>query len=528
MFDPDWELIMETPERLAKLRQMFPMPEEVFDAATKADPTAIVQDGHVVKAGIYTQWLLGLWKKLSKSPNHRALDRYTEDLDKIAEDLALYHKFKAKIDPQALGGKDPKNIFNIPDDAALNELVKGFQKNEPEQQGTGGSVKIYNANGAQVVVPLTYKASCKYGAGTRWCTAMNSTDSHFNSYTRQGPLFIAILRNSPDMTPEQQDWLGREGDAKYQFHFGLHSVQAMDANDRGITVDRFFKAFPELGQAMLKYYSSGGVDFGVEGDFEIDYQIIDQIERSVSRDTWAQKKLESGNLRDVPAEVVFAALRDAKLSPTDPRLSSLAKWYKFYPDAVEITIDPEDLGDMLGSWEKGYFLQYFVAGDGPTDYEVQESPDDLFNELDRLNQEKVRQLGADQEYIVDGEIDWDSEFGARLAQALTDAARWAMESAEYKGWQTAYIQAFERVLGGRLKWEPENQEFEWMTSYEAAERVASQMRDEALPSPLEDFPTEVIKGWFANDDVRVPKNVDTYYSAVEFNKLFKDALADAF
>ena len=30
-----------------------------------------------------------------------------------------------------------------------------------------------------MLIPLTYQASCKYGANTQWCVASRDTDTHF-------------------------------------------------------------------------------------------------------------------------------------------------------------------------------------------------------------------------------------------------------------------------------------------------------------------------------------------------------------
>lgn len=57
-------------------------------------------------------------------------------------------------------------------------------------------VKIYDTDEWLVVVPLTHRASCKYGAYTSWCVAVPSNDSHFNRYIKNGILFYCLNKKN--------------------------------------------------------------------------------------------------------------------------------------------------------------------------------------------------------------------------------------------------------------------------------------------------------------------------------------------
>ncbi len=56
-------------------------------------------------------------------------------------------------------------------------------------------VKLYEDDKILVVVPLTHKSSCKYGAHTTWCTATPSNDENFNDYFENGILVYFIIRS---------------------------------------------------------------------------------------------------------------------------------------------------------------------------------------------------------------------------------------------------------------------------------------------------------------------------------------------
>lgn len=56
--------------------------------------------------------------------------------------------------------------------------------------------KVYEDSEWIVLRPLTYNASLKYGASTKWCTAMQSDDSYYKKYTNRGILIYNINRKT--------------------------------------------------------------------------------------------------------------------------------------------------------------------------------------------------------------------------------------------------------------------------------------------------------------------------------------------
>jgi hypothetical protein len=95
---------------------------------------------------------------------------------------------------------------------------KGVSKTEKFK-----NLKIMDVEGYSVyMIPKgrkdLYPTSCELGSGTEWCTATGNTDSMFNSYIKDGPLFIFIDNSNPKN--------------KYQVSF--ESQQYMDRNDNPI------------------------------------------------------------------------------------------------------------------------------------------------------------------------------------------------------------------------------------------------------------------------------------------------------
>lgn len=72
-----------------------------------------------------------------------------------------------------------KSVKNSEEKIKLKELEKQINK-------------IYEDDEWLILIPLTYESSVKYGYNTKWCTASESTDLQFKSYTKDGILIYII------------------------------------------------------------------------------------------------------------------------------------------------------------------------------------------------------------------------------------------------------------------------------------------------------------------------------------------------
>jgi hypothetical protein len=107
------------------------------------------------------------------------------------------------------------------------EIANSEQKDPSQQKGVAKTNKysefhMGNVDGFDVYkLPKgrtdLYNTSCELGTGTEWCTATGKTDTHFNQYIKDGPLFIFIKPGS---------------DEKYQFSYETNSY--MDKDDQSI------------------------------------------------------------------------------------------------------------------------------------------------------------------------------------------------------------------------------------------------------------------------------------------------------
>jgi hypothetical protein len=93
---------------------------------------------------------------------------------------------------------------------------------------------LYEGKYGKLIIPLTIESSCKYGKGTKWCTAATEADNYFEEYTRFGPLYI---------------WTNKSDGKKYQFFF--HDLEFKDMLNQKIpreTIQYFRKKHPILSQ----------------------------------------------------------------------------------------------------------------------------------------------------------------------------------------------------------------------------------------------------------------------------------------
>lgn len=61
--------------------------------------------------------------------------------------------------------------------------------------------KVYEDKDLLVMAANTWEASCKYGAGSKWCTTAKDTDSYWNRHNQTGTEFFWIFKNKPQTDP---------------------------------------------------------------------------------------------------------------------------------------------------------------------------------------------------------------------------------------------------------------------------------------------------------------------------------------
>jgi len=90
---------------------------------------------------------------------------------------------------------EKKDINQYQSLVELEKAVVDYSSKSQEEKLTESDAKrIYEDDRVLVVRPLSHKASCKYGAGTKWCTTQSSP-GYFEKYTKPGEaLYYVIIK----------------------------------------------------------------------------------------------------------------------------------------------------------------------------------------------------------------------------------------------------------------------------------------------------------------------------------------------
>jgi len=166
-------------------------------------------------------------------------------------------------------GKNKKEKPGL--EAFLDNYKEDLKSYEDEQEiklNEGEATLLFEDNSIKIIVPETEAAACKYGRGTRWCTAATKGQNMFDYYKQDGDLYIIIPKN-----PEHQG-------EKYQLHF--ESEQYMNENDESVTIAYLVKRFPqiikpltgEILSSLIREYN------GMPHDENLIKEILDKIPNS--------------------------------------------------------------------------------------------------------------------------------------------------------------------------------------------------------------------------------------------------------
>lgn len=140
-----------------------------------------------------------------------------EDIPRLKDEIEKFEKYKKKLEKKDL------NAYKT-----LEELYDALEKIDPEAEERAKAAKkdiddtakdatwLIRSPDYKALIPKTREASCKYGAGTRWCTAATGSHNYYDSYAKRGDLVIIMAKLEGVLR-------------KFQFHFESNSF--MDERD---------------------------------------------------------------------------------------------------------------------------------------------------------------------------------------------------------------------------------------------------------------------------------------------------------
>jgi hypothetical protein len=110
------------------------------------------------------------------------------EIDSAISLLKKFDKFSRNLEKKDINQYEDLSDLSI-------ELSDYKSKNQSKKIDSTDTEKIYEDPNVLIVRPLTHKSSCKYGAGTRWCTTDYDT-THYGRYTSgtQGLYYIILKK----------------------------------------------------------------------------------------------------------------------------------------------------------------------------------------------------------------------------------------------------------------------------------------------------------------------------------------------
>ena len=185
----------------------------------------------------YVQWLVRMYA-------NGQIKRLEDVTASVAPVLDKFHRLKMR-------NLLPAHIRDINQFKTIIQFynaVGNLSEPAAELKDKGQAEEVFRNNEMRIIKPIDQAAACYYGQGTRWCTAATNSRNMFDTYNKNGPLFIVV--------PTQPT---RPGE-KYQLHF--QSEQYMDEQDNPVRLHWLVtERFPTLKDVLAQL--AGDVEIAV-------------------------------------------------------------------------------------------------------------------------------------------------------------------------------------------------------------------------------------------------------------------------
>jgi hypothetical protein len=180
----------------------------------------------IKKYGEEHKELIEMLSNADPSGNNKYLDwmiktslgfkRYTTTptADNVLRTVSEFHRL--------LSGIRQKDINSYKTLLDLNQAVIEAKSKEEEKKVAKQAKKVYEDDTAVIYAPFTVQASCKYGAGSKWCIAGTSGgdnyNTHFDSYSKHSNFYFFINKQmSKNTNPKDYkyalQWKFDDGDS---------------------------------------------------------------------------------------------------------------------------------------------------------------------------------------------------------------------------------------------------------------------------------------------------------------------------
>ena len=131
----------------------------------------------------YLEWMTKTWLGL--------IDKdYSPEDNEVVDVVKLFHKNIQRIERKDINSYTFKELKETVKEAEEKRELAQLKKEAKKQKTI-----IYEDDKWFVVSPHSWKASCYYGAGTKWCVTSKDTSRHWERYSRNASFFYVINKN---------------------------------------------------------------------------------------------------------------------------------------------------------------------------------------------------------------------------------------------------------------------------------------------------------------------------------------------
>lgn len=160
--------------RVETTKEKYPGHDDLVDYFVRNDPSGNNK---------YLDWMVKRYLK----------DEYAYKRE-IVEYVTIFHKNINKFTKRDINQYKTWEEF----EAVVKPVIEEFERKEADKKAEEGAKKLFENENWLLVRPLNHQSSCKYGAGTKWCTTSKDSDRHFNRYTKEDLLVYLIYKPTND------------------------------------------------------------------------------------------------------------------------------------------------------------------------------------------------------------------------------------------------------------------------------------------------------------------------------------------
>jgi hypothetical protein len=198
------ELLLEN--RIDDVKKKYPnVPSEVIEEFASNDPSGT---NKYLDWMVYTKSIGIGTSNVIKNINlfHKNINKLTKE---FFDEFIKENKFEWLLTDNSPVAKTFQNIYKSPKDintykdyGIASVIFKSVDNvlSKSDVKKLEANV-LYNSDDLLIMIPKSYRASCYYGAGTKWCTTNKESDNHFKNYTNKGTLIYVINKKEPETNP---------------------------------------------------------------------------------------------------------------------------------------------------------------------------------------------------------------------------------------------------------------------------------------------------------------------------------------